>query len=104
MVALQTNLIAASSHAEEAREWFYWKPQAAGGTTAGTAGGTAGAIAGTAGQPQAGTEEGRVGPVSKVEVRQLYRCAGACFGVVCALFARHQSAAVWCLVWNLCCA
>jgi DnaJ family protein C protein 13 len=65
VVALQTNLIAASSHAEEAREWFYWKPQAAG---------AAGSATGTAGQPQAGTEEGRVGPVSKAEVRQLYRC------------------------------
>lgn len=72
MVALQTNLIAASSHAEEAREWFYWQPQA---------GGAACSAAGAAGQPQAGSEEGRVGPVSKAEVRQLHRYAGPAPGI-----------------------
>lgn len=66
VAALQTNLIAASSHAEEVREWFYWQPQAA-------ASGAGGAAGGTAGQLQAGSEDGRVGPVSKTEIRQLHR-------------------------------
>jgi hypothetical protein len=51
--ALQTNLIAGSSHAEESREWFYFPAAGAGG-----------------GQAQ---QDGRVGPVTKAEIRQLHR-------------------------------
>ena len=51
-----TNLIAAASYAEESREWFYYPLAAAGAQAAG-----------------AGGEEGRAGPVSKAEIRQLHR-------------------------------
>ena len=54
-----TNLIAATSYAEESREWFYYTSAAAGAQAATAAGG----------------EEGRVGPISKAEVRQLHRWA-----------------------------
>lgn len=59
----QTHLIAASSHAEqqESREWLYYPP---GGADAASGHGA-----------PAGSEEGRVGPVSKAEIRQLYRWA-----------------------------
>ncbi len=65
----QTHLIAASSHAEqqESREWFCYPP------------GRADAASGH-GAP-AGSEEGRVGPVSKAEIRQLYRWARSRGGV-----------------------
>lgn len=59
MAALQqTHLIAASSHAEqqESREWYYYPGGGASGHGA-----------------PAGGEEGRAGPVSKAEIRQLYR-------------------------------
>ena len=59
MAALQTNLIAASSYAEESREWYYYHAVPLTG----------------AGQQQPLQQDGqqRVGPVSKAEIRQLHR-------------------------------
>lgn len=55
VAALQTNLIAATSHAEERREWFYYSQPPP--------------------QGQGGGGESRLGPVSKAEIRQLLRWA-----------------------------
>jgi alkanesulfonate monooxygenase SsuD/methylene tetrahydromethanopterin reductase-like flavin-dependent oxidoreductase (luciferase family) len=53
--ALQTNLIAADSFAEAAREWYHYAPAA------------------TPQQPGQAQQAQRVGPVSKAEIRQLHR-------------------------------